>query len=190
MIRPPPRSTLFPYTTLFRSYVADLGELRRLDLEERRAGEAREPARDLGLPHPRGPDHDDVVGKDLVADVLRRLGAAPAVADRDRDRLLRHFLAHDVAVQLRHDLARRQLLEPGELLLRRRRGRGRGGRGGRGRRRRVFGGPGGVGHHRSRMLMCVFVYTQIAAAISRARCTTSLAASSDELTSARAAARA
>src|SRR2546426_2544458 len=119
MIRRPPRSTLFPYTTLFRS--------------------------------------------------------------------LGHLLAHDVAIELRHDLARRQLLEPGELLLRRRRGSGRGGRG---RRRRVFGGPGGVGHHSSRMLMCVFVYTQIAAAISRARCTTSPAASSDEVTSARAAARA
>src|SRR2546426_6694404 len=61
MIRRPPRSTLFPYTTLFRS--------------------------------------------------------------------LGHLLAHDVAIELRHDLARRQLLEPGELLLRRRRGSGRGGRG-------------------------------------------------------------
>src|SRR5215510_2082730 len=30
MIRRPPRSTLFPYTTLFRSPVADLGDLRGL----------------------------------------------------------------------------------------------------------------------------------------------------------------
>src|SRR5207245_1471549 len=134
---------------------------------------------------PRGANHDDVVGEDLVADVLRRLGAAPAVADRDRDRLLRHLLAHDVAVQLRHDLARRQLLQPGKLFL-----LGRRGRSGWGSRRRVSRGPGGLGHHSSRMLMCVFVYTQIAAAISRARCTTSWAESSDELTSARAAARA
>src|SRR2546430_10998039 len=29
MIRRPPRSTLFPYTTLFRSHIQRLGELRR-----------------------------------------------------------------------------------------------------------------------------------------------------------------
>src|SRR5213080_4129602 len=94
------------------AHVADLGELGRLDLQERRAREARQPARDLGLPHPGGADHDDVVREDLVADVLRRLRATPAVAHRDRDGLLRHLLAHDVAVQLRHDLPGRQLLEP------------------------------------------------------------------------------
>src|SRR2546429_4005429 len=31
MIRRPPRSTLFPYTTLFRSHIARLGQLRRSD---------------------------------------------------------------------------------------------------------------------------------------------------------------
>src|SRR2546425_8048709 len=107
MIRRPPRSTLFPYTTLFRS----------LDLEERGAREAGQAAGDLRLPDAGGPDHDDVVREDLVADVVGRVGAAPAVADRDGDRLLRDVLPHDVAVQLRHDLAWRQLLEPGERLL-------------------------------------------------------------------------
>src|SRR5688572_30934080 len=35
MIRRPPRSTLFPYTTLFRSRVFDLDELLKFPLEER-----------------------------------------------------------------------------------------------------------------------------------------------------------
>src|SRR5258707_2532705 len=38
MIRRPPRSTLFPYTTLFRS-IADLQELRRADLVAARFAE-------------------------------------------------------------------------------------------------------------------------------------------------------
>src|SRR2546425_1767381 len=41
MIRPPPRSTLFPYTTLFRSQVQDArggaGRRQRRDVEQRRA---------------------------------------------------------------------------------------------------------------------------------------------------------
>jgi hypothetical protein len=35
--------------------IADLGEFGRLDLEERRAGELGQPARDLGLAEPVGP---------------------------------------------------------------------------------------------------------------------------------------
>ena len=97
--------------------VADLGELGRLDLDERRAGEAGEAAGDLGLPDPRRPDHDDVVGHDLVAQLVIDALAAPAVAQRDRDRLLGGVLADDVLVQLRDDLPRRQLVEPVALEL-------------------------------------------------------------------------
>src|SRR2546429_5328385 len=39
MIRRPPRSTLFPYTTLFRSYVAFGGSSRLLTLQNRRLRE-------------------------------------------------------------------------------------------------------------------------------------------------------
>src|SRR2546430_10222602 len=39
MIRRPPRSTLFPYTTLFRSDLADLPRRRVLDLEPRDVAE-------------------------------------------------------------------------------------------------------------------------------------------------------
>src|SRR3989442_5829940 len=46
MIRRPPRSTLFPYTTLFRSAIGEGAHVttadRRLDVGERRPGPARE----------------------------------------------------------------------------------------------------------------------------------------------------
>src|SRR2546422_6997374 len=38
MIRRPPRSTLFPYTTLFRSHRVDLGALRHVGLDRAAAG--------------------------------------------------------------------------------------------------------------------------------------------------------
>src|SRR3989441_8018195 len=75
MIRRPPRSTLFPYTTLFRSLLAELADRlekrQRLDVPPRPA--------DLG-------DHDVVVraeapdgGLDLVGDVGDHLYRGPEV---------------------------------------------------------------------------------------------------------------
>src|SRR5258707_11711959 len=45
MIRRPPRSTLFPYTTLFRSRTASPPDGRARQEGERHPGRAREPAR-------------------------------------------------------------------------------------------------------------------------------------------------
>ena len=64
--------------------IADLGELGRLDLDERRVGELRQPAADLGLAAAGGADHQDVLGRDLVAQLGRELLAAPAVAQARR----------------------------------------------------------------------------------------------------------
>src|SRR5260370_29489558 len=64
MIRRPPRSTLFPYTTLFRS----------------------------------------VLGRDLLAQAVGHVLAAPAVAQRDGHGALGASLAYDVAVQFGDDL--------------------------------------------------------------------------------------
>ena len=86
--------------------VADLGELGRLDLEERRLGEPREAARDLGLADAGRADHQDVLGQHLLAQVGLELLAAPAVAQRDGDRALGLVLPDDVAVELGDDLAR------------------------------------------------------------------------------------
>ena len=85
--------------------VADLGELGGLDLDERRIGELGQTPRDLGLADPGRADHEDVLGRDLLAQRLTHLHAAPAVAQRDRHRALGGVLADDVLVQLLDDLA-------------------------------------------------------------------------------------
>ena len=85
--------------------IADLGELGRLDLEERRLGELGEAARDLGLADAGRADHQDVLRVDLVADVVGQLLAPPAVAQRHGDGALGVGLADDEAVELGDDLA-------------------------------------------------------------------------------------
>src|SRR5436309_2897842 len=52
------------------------------------------------------PDHDDVLGCDLLAERLGDVHATPAVPERDRDRALGGALADDVAVEFGDDLAR------------------------------------------------------------------------------------
>ncbi len=91
--------------------VADLGELRGLDLEEGRVGHAREAARDLGLADAGRADHDDVLGHHVGGHLGRELLAADAVAQRDGDGALGGVLADDVLVELGHDLPRRHLVE-------------------------------------------------------------------------------
>ena len=56
--------------------VADLGVLRRLDLDERRADELRQPAGDLGLADAGRADHDDVLGRDVLRASPRAAAAA------------------------------------------------------------------------------------------------------------------
>jgi hypothetical protein len=86
--------------------VTDLGELGRLDLDERRVGETRETARDLRLADSRRPDHQDVLRRDLLAQRLGHLLAPPAVSQRDRDRALRRRLPDDVLIELGNNLLR------------------------------------------------------------------------------------
>src|SRR3712207_7189505 len=49
MIRRPPRSTLFPYTTLFRSHAGVCDGLRRTRLAPAHGAHPREPADDLAV---------------------------------------------------------------------------------------------------------------------------------------------
>src|SRR5262249_4808297 len=88
--------------------IADLGELRRFDLDDRRLREPRQPARDLGLADAGRPDHQDVLRRDLFGELRRELLPARAVAQRDRHRAFRCRLADDVLVELGDDLARRE----------------------------------------------------------------------------------
>ena len=89
--------------------VADLGVLGRLDLEERSADELGEPAGDLGFADAGGADHDDVLGRDVLAQLGRQLLPPPAIADGDGHGLLGGVLADDVAIQLGDDLAGGQM---------------------------------------------------------------------------------
>ena len=89
--------------------VADLGELRRLDLDERRARELGQAARDLRLADAGRADHQDVLRQHLFVEVALQLLAAPAVAQRDGDGALGVVLADDVAVELGDDLAGREV---------------------------------------------------------------------------------
>ena len=85
--------------------IADLGELGRLDLEERRAGKLGEAAGNLGLADAGRADHQDVLRQHLLAQLLVELQPPPAVAQRDRDRALGVVLADDEAVELGNDFA-------------------------------------------------------------------------------------
>jgi hypothetical protein len=86
--------------------IADLGELGRLDLQERRFGQPRQAACDLGLAAARRADHQDVFRQHLLAQFRRQLLAAPAVAQGDRDGPLRLVLPDDETIELGDDLAR------------------------------------------------------------------------------------
>ena len=79
--------------------IADLGELGRLDLDERRVGELGQPPADLGLAAAGRADHQDVLGRHLVAQLVGQPLAAPAVAQRHRDRALGVVLADDMRVE-------------------------------------------------------------------------------------------
>ena len=85
--------------------ITDLGELGRLDLEERCAGEAGQAARDFGLADAGRADHQDVLRQHLFAQLVVELEPPPAVAQRDRDRALGVVLADDEAVELGDDFA-------------------------------------------------------------------------------------
>src|SRR2546426_6359039 len=63
MIRRPPRSTLFPYTTLFRS-LAELGDLGTYLAHPRERGRPRGQIRLHAAPHPRQGAPDRFVGGD------------------------------------------------------------------------------------------------------------------------------
>ena len=88
--------------------VSDLGILRRLDLDEGRADQGRQTPSDLGLADAGGADHQDVLRRDLLAQVFTGANAPVSVTQRDRDGALRLALSDDVLVELLDDLAGRQ----------------------------------------------------------------------------------
>src|SRR5258707_11336169 len=96
MIRRPPRSTLFPYTTLFRSRTE-----RSHDAAVRRVGGGHRQ-----VIHRGGAELHGRAGVDLTAEVRHAVGGAPAQAvDRDRSE------EHTSELQSRQYLVCRLLLE-------------------------------------------------------------------------------
>ena len=91
--------------------IADLGELRRFDLDEGGFGQLGQPSGDFRLAHAGRADHDDVLRHHLVAEVGRDLLTAPAVAKGDGDHPLGILLPDDVAIQLLDDLTRGETIE-------------------------------------------------------------------------------
>ena len=89
--------------------IADLGEFRRLDLQERRPGELGEAARDLGLAAAGRADHQDVLRHHLLAHRRSQAQTPPPVAQRDGDGSLGVRLTDDVAVELGDDFAGREI---------------------------------------------------------------------------------
>ena len=85
------------------AHVADFGVLRGLNFREGSIREVCQSARDLRLADARGPDHDDVVGHDLVAELVGHLESAPTVAQGNGHSFLGAVLPDDVAVELAHD---------------------------------------------------------------------------------------
>ena len=93
--------------------VADFGEFRSLDLDERRLREPRQPPRDLGLADACRPDHQNILRHDVFGELGREPLPPHAIAKRDRHGALRVFLADDVLVELGDDLPRRQRVHRG-----------------------------------------------------------------------------
>ena len=81
--------------------IADLGEFGGFDLEERRAGELGEAARDFGLADAGRADHQDVFRQHFLAQLVVELQPPPAVAQRDGDRALGVVLADDDSGRVR-----------------------------------------------------------------------------------------
>ena len=72
---------------------------------------SRQAARQFGLAHAGGADHEDVLGHHLLGHFGRQFLAADAVAQRDGHRALGLGLPHHVLVQLADDFARSQLVQ-------------------------------------------------------------------------------
>lgn len=85
------------------AHVTDFGELGRFDLDERRIGQLGQATGDLGFTDAGRADHEDVLGRDFVAQRFFDLLAAPAVAQGDCHCLLGLALADHVFVEFADD---------------------------------------------------------------------------------------
>ena len=90
-------------------HIAHFRKLRRLDLDERRVGQACQAPGNLCFTDARRADHQDIFGRDLGAQRLLHLHAAPAVAQGIGYRAFGVLLADHVLVQFVDDFSGRHI---------------------------------------------------------------------------------
>src|SRR5690606_31900387 len=93
--------------------VADFGELRGLDLQERRVCQPGQPAGDFGLADAGRADHENVLRNDFFGQFGRQALTTIPVPQGDGDGAFGGRLPHDELVELGDDLPRRQGLVDG-----------------------------------------------------------------------------
>ena len=91
------------------AYVSDLGEFRRLYLDERRVGETRKAPGDFCFPDTRWTDHEDIFRSDLGPHVDIDLTSPPTITQSNCHCTLGGLLADNVFVQLVYDLSWRHI---------------------------------------------------------------------------------
>src|SRR5258707_873497 len=96
--------------------VADFGVFRSLHFHKRAAGEASQAPRDLRFADAGRADHQNIFRQDVFRNFGWQLLAAHAVAQCHGDGAFRCILPDDILVELRHDFARRHVVERGKKL--------------------------------------------------------------------------
>ena len=91
--------------------VSDFGVFRGFHFHEGAAGEPRQAARDFGLAHASGTNHQNIFGKNIFGKFGCEFLAAHPIAQSDRDRLLGEILADNIFVEFDHDFARGKLVK-------------------------------------------------------------------------------
>ena len=91
--------------------VPDFGEFRRLDFNERGVGQFRQSPGDFRFAHARGPDHDDILRENFIAQFRAELLATPSIPQRDGHHPFGVTLSDHVPVQHFDDFPRRQAVE-------------------------------------------------------------------------------
>ena len=88
------------------AHIAHFRELGGLDLDEGSSAQLCQTAGYLGFAHTGGAHHDDVLGSDLITQLLRKMLTTPAVTDSNSDHALGLFLSHHKFIQFCHDFTR------------------------------------------------------------------------------------
>ena len=89
----------------FSSNVSDLGEFGGFHFDEGRLGQPGQPSRNFSLADTGRTDHEDIFGRNLIAQLFADLAATPTIAQRNSDRPLGVVLPDDVFIQLFYDLS-------------------------------------------------------------------------------------